>query len=175
MTALTRKIRSMKTDRSVLTVKTQIRLLLKKQSDQGLLCLPFHLFLLDALHQYKMKQFQGQLIIFRGPNFQNSCGMKMCKALSLIYQQPLRLSFVIALVPSYMNSSTYQHLFQNNLIQMLSMIRPWTTWWLRVLGSRSRSMKLFTGKLSSSPLQCIHALNVMLFFSPDHCAPDKKG
>ena len=106
----------MKTDRSVLTVKTQIRLLLKKQSDQGLLCLPFHLFLLDALHQYKTNQFQGQLIIFRGPNFQNSCGTKMCKAHSLIYQQPQRLSFAIALVPSYMNSSTYQHLFQNNLI-----------------------------------------------------------
>ena len=30
------------TDRSQQTVQTKIRLLLKKQSDQGLRCLPFH-------------------------------------------------------------------------------------------------------------------------------------
>ena len=35
------------TNRSEQTVKTQIRLLLKEQSDQGLHCLPFHLYLLD--------------------------------------------------------------------------------------------------------------------------------
>ena len=37
------------TDRSQQTVQTKIRLLLKKQSDQGLRCLPFHQHLLDAL------------------------------------------------------------------------------------------------------------------------------
>ena len=36
------------TDRSQQTVQTKIRLLLKKQSDQGLHCLPFHQHLLDA-------------------------------------------------------------------------------------------------------------------------------
>ena len=36
------------TDRSQQTVQTKIRLLLKKQSDQGLRCLPFHQHLLDA-------------------------------------------------------------------------------------------------------------------------------
>ena len=40
------------TDRSQQTVQTKIRLLLKKQSDQGLCYLPFHQHLLDAmLHQ----------------------------------------------------------------------------------------------------------------------------
>ena len=37
------------TDRSQQTVQTKIRLLLKKQFDQGLHCLPFHQHLLDAL------------------------------------------------------------------------------------------------------------------------------
>ena len=36
------------TDRSQQAVQTKIRLLLKKQSDQGLRCLPFHQHLLDA-------------------------------------------------------------------------------------------------------------------------------
>ena len=36
------------TDRSQQTVQTKIRLLLEKQSDQGLRCLPFHQHLLDA-------------------------------------------------------------------------------------------------------------------------------
>ena len=39
------------TDRSQQTVQTKIRLLLQKQSDQGLRCLPFHQHLLDALMQ----------------------------------------------------------------------------------------------------------------------------
>ena len=40
------------TDRSQQTVQTKTRLLLKKQSDQGLRCLPFHQHLLDEmLHQ----------------------------------------------------------------------------------------------------------------------------
>ena len=37
------------TDRSWQTVQTQIRLLQEEQSDQGLLCLQFPLYLLDAL------------------------------------------------------------------------------------------------------------------------------
>ena len=45
------------TDRSQQTVQTKIRLLLKKQSDQGLRCLPFHQHLLDALMQCYMKLF----------------------------------------------------------------------------------------------------------------------
>ena len=51
------------TDRSQQTVQTKIRLLLKKQSDQGLLCLPFHQHLLDALMQcyIKLFLFLGQL------------------------------------------------------------------------------------------------------------------
>ena len=45
------------TDRSRQTVQTMIRLLLKKQSDQGLCCLPFHQHLLDALIQCYIKLF----------------------------------------------------------------------------------------------------------------------
>ena len=45
------------TDRSKQTVQTKIRLLLKKQSDQGLHCLPFHQHLLDALMQCYTKLF----------------------------------------------------------------------------------------------------------------------
>ena len=51
------------TDRSQQTVQTKIRLLLKKQSDQGLRCLPFHPHLLDALMQcyVKLFYFLGQI------------------------------------------------------------------------------------------------------------------
>ena len=45
------------TGRSHQTVQTKIRLLLKKQSDQGLRCLPFHQHLLDALMQCYIKLF----------------------------------------------------------------------------------------------------------------------
>ena len=45
------------TDRSQQTMQTKIRLLLKKQSDQGLRCLPFHQHLLDALMQCCIKLF----------------------------------------------------------------------------------------------------------------------
>ena len=45
------------TDRSQQTVETKIRLLLKKQSDQGLHCLSFHQHLLDALIQCYIKLF----------------------------------------------------------------------------------------------------------------------
>ena len=44
-------------DRSPQTVQTKIRLLLKKQSDQGLRCLPFHQHLLGALMQCYIKVF----------------------------------------------------------------------------------------------------------------------
>ena len=43
------------TDRSQQTVQTKIRL--KKQSDQGLRCLPFHQHLLDALMQCYIEIF----------------------------------------------------------------------------------------------------------------------
>ena len=50
------------TDRSQQTVQTKIRLLLKKQSDQGLRCLPFHQHLLDAFMQlHQTFLFLGQL------------------------------------------------------------------------------------------------------------------
>ena len=45
------------TDRSQQTVQTKIRLLLQKQSDQGLRCLPFHQHLLDALMECYIKLF----------------------------------------------------------------------------------------------------------------------
>ena len=45
------------TDRSQQTVHTKIRLLLKKQSDQGLRCLPVHQHLLDALMECYVKRF----------------------------------------------------------------------------------------------------------------------
>ena len=45
------------TERSQQTVQTKTRLLLKKQSDQGLRCLPFHQHLLDALMQCYIKLF----------------------------------------------------------------------------------------------------------------------
>ena len=45
------------TDRYQQTVQTKIRLLLKKQSDQGLRCLPFHQHLLDTSMQCYIKLF----------------------------------------------------------------------------------------------------------------------
>ena len=45
------------TDRSQQTVQIKIRLLLKKQSDQGLCCLPFHQHLLGALMQCYIELF----------------------------------------------------------------------------------------------------------------------
>ena len=50
-TLFTVQILCIGTDRSQQTVQTKIRLLLKKQSDQGLRCLPFHQHLLGALMQ----------------------------------------------------------------------------------------------------------------------------
>ena len=46
------------TDRSEQTVQTQIRLLLKEQSDQGLLCLVFCLHLLNTILHCKIQPFQ---------------------------------------------------------------------------------------------------------------------
>ena len=54
---ITVQILCLGTDRSQQTVQTKIRLLLKKQSDQGLRCLPFHQHLLDALMQCYIKLF----------------------------------------------------------------------------------------------------------------------
>ena len=51
-------ILSFLTDRSGQTVQTQIRLLPKEQSDQGLHCLQIRLHLLDAL-------FHGKAISFK--------------------------------------------------------------------------------------------------------------
>ena len=50
------KILCIGTDRSQQTVQTKIRL--KKQSDQGLRCLPLHQLLLDALMQCYIKLYQ---------------------------------------------------------------------------------------------------------------------
>ena len=55
---VTVKILCIGTDRSKQTVQTKIRLLLKKQSDQGLRCLPLHQILLDALMQCYIKLYQ---------------------------------------------------------------------------------------------------------------------
>ena len=55
---VTVKILCIGTDRSQQTVQTKIRLLLKKQSDQGLRCLPLHQLLLDALMQCYIKLYQ---------------------------------------------------------------------------------------------------------------------
>ena len=52
------KILCIGTDRPQQTVQTKIRLLLKKQSDQGLRCLPLHQLLLDALMQCYIKLYQ---------------------------------------------------------------------------------------------------------------------
>ena len=57
MEAITVQILCIGTDRSRQTVQTKIRLLLKKQSDQGLRCLPFHQHLLDASMQCYIKLF----------------------------------------------------------------------------------------------------------------------
>ena len=54
---VTVKILCIGTHRSQQTVQTKIRLLLKKQSDQGLRCLPFQQHLLDALIQCYIKLF----------------------------------------------------------------------------------------------------------------------
>ena len=51
------QILCIETDRSQQKVQTKIRLLLKKQSDQGLHCLPFHQHLLEALMQCYIKLF----------------------------------------------------------------------------------------------------------------------
>ena len=56
-THITVQILCIGTDRSQQTVQTKIRLLLQKQSDQGLCCLPFHQLLLDALMQCYIKLF----------------------------------------------------------------------------------------------------------------------
>ena len=55
------------TDRSDKTVHTQIRLLLKEQSDQGLHCLLFSLHLLDALLHHETRFFNvlRQSLIFK--------------------------------------------------------------------------------------------------------------
>ena len=55
---ITVKILCIGTDRCQQTVQTKIRLLLKKQSDQGLRCLPLHQLLLDALMQCYIKLYQ---------------------------------------------------------------------------------------------------------------------
>ena len=55
---LTVKILCIGTDWSQQTVQTKIRLLLKKQSDQGLRCLPLHQVLLNALMQCYIKLYQ---------------------------------------------------------------------------------------------------------------------
>ena len=55
---VTVKILCIGTDRSQQTVQTKIRLLLKKQFDQGLRCLPLHQLLLDALMQCYIKLYQ---------------------------------------------------------------------------------------------------------------------
>ena len=55
---ITVKILCIGTDRSQQTVQTKIRLLLKKQSDQGLRCLPLHQLLLNALMQCYIKLYQ---------------------------------------------------------------------------------------------------------------------
>ena len=52
------KILCIGTDRSQQTVQTKIRLLLKKQSDQGLRRLPLHQLLLDASMQCYIKFHQ---------------------------------------------------------------------------------------------------------------------
>ena len=57
LTLATVQILCIGTDRSQQTVQTKIRLLLKKQSDQGLRCLPFHQHLLDALMRCYIKLF----------------------------------------------------------------------------------------------------------------------
>ena len=57
VSALTVQILCIGTDGSQQTVQTKIRLLLKKQSDQGLRCLPFHQHLLGALMQCYIKLF----------------------------------------------------------------------------------------------------------------------
>ena len=57
LNGITVQILCIGTDRSQQTVQTKIRLLLKKQSDQGLRCLPFHQHLLDALMQCYIKLF----------------------------------------------------------------------------------------------------------------------
>ena len=51
-------ILSFRTDMSGQIVQTQIRLLLEEQSDQGLHCLPFHLYCLDSLLYGRATQFK---------------------------------------------------------------------------------------------------------------------
>ena len=62
VTQYTVKLLNVGTDRAEQTVQTQIRLLLKEQSDQGLHYLPFHLDPLDALLHCKITvSFSEQL------------------------------------------------------------------------------------------------------------------
>ena len=56
-TLFTVQILCIGTDRSQQTVQNKIRLLLKKQSDQGLRCLPFNQHIWDALMQCYIKLF----------------------------------------------------------------------------------------------------------------------
>ena len=59
-------ILSFRTDRSMQTVQTQIRLLLEEQSDQGLHCLPFCLHLRDTLYKGKATLFRIITAIISG-------------------------------------------------------------------------------------------------------------
>ena len=66
-------------------MQTKIRLLLKKQSDQGLRCLPFHQHLLDALMQCYIKLFffkdnYGNCL--RCPKFYNFYGIFTAEKMS---------------------------------------------------------------------------------------------
>ena len=56
-------ILNFRTDRSGQTVRTQIRLLLQEQSDQGLHCLLFHLHVFDKIPSgfASLFEFKGEL------------------------------------------------------------------------------------------------------------------
>ena len=62
------------TDRSQQTVQTKIRL--KKQSDQGLRCLPFHQHLLDALLHQNFLFYDNYGNCLRCPKFWNFYGTR---------------------------------------------------------------------------------------------------
>ena len=64
--AVTVMILSFRTDMSGQTVQTQIRLLLEKQSDQCLHCLPFRLLCLDSLLLYGRATYDQLLLAQNG-------------------------------------------------------------------------------------------------------------
>ena len=106
------------TDRSQQTVQTKIRLLLKKQSDQGLRCLTFHQHLLGAFTQCYIKLFYFRTIVAivcGVPNFRifTVCFIYACMTLNgvTLYATALRVMPILQCLAYASKTSKYFQCF----------------------------------------------------------------